>query len=745
MENIKLITMKKVIILISILSFAMASFGQVQFGGTIKAKDNAQLIGEIMRNGGAIKTSDSALLAKLNAGVSVTVGNFPGTQAVTGTFWQATQPISGSVSISGSAAVTGTFWQATQPVSGTFWQATQPVSIASMPSTPVTGTFWQTTQPVSAAALPLPSGAATSTKQSDGTQKTQIVDGSNNVVSATANALDVNIKSGGFSAVDAAPSTQNITAQDIVSSTGSGANSQSIITGTPTANSAASFTLSSYESIKVQVTGSWTGTLQPEVSIDGGTTWYITGIHQTGTPYTVASFTANFSGGLNVSGVTNFRIRATAAWTGTATIKIIATANPNSIYIANGLNLQDATVQTQKLSISAAGAAKVDGSAVTQPVSGTVTANAGTNLNTSTLALEAGGNLAAIKADADKLPSLGQTTKSASQPTVFASDQISTTTTGQSAQTATVNNIIPGTVSANATDVSQYRSFSIQIVSTGTAGTFIFEGSVDNSHFVSIPVYNFSLSQPPPIIAAITATSSNIIYVGACQYPFLRVRIATTITGGSIQAFTTLSYEPFTPTSVGVFQATAGNLNANITTLSQFASANSASDGFGVPNTTDVKNYDMFFNGTNYDRVRGNFNTTTGDAGAKVANGNGATQVNYNARGAVITALLGTISGTFTTFQFQLQWSPDAGTTWLNYGPATTNTTTPTSGNTFTFFVYPANISQAAGATPANLTTGATSQVALNTVLPRTWRVTWVIAGTSPSATITGVYVNYQL
>ena len=48
-----------------------------------------------------------------------------------------------------SHGVTGTFWQATQPVSGTFWQTTQPVSIASMPSTPVTGTFWQATQPVS--------------------------------------------------------------------------------------------------------------------------------------------------------------------------------------------------------------------------------------------------------------------------------------------------------------------------------------------------------------------------------------------------------------------------------------------------------------------------------------------------------------------------------------------------------------------------------------------------------------------
>ena len=41
-------------------------------------------------------------------------------------------------------------------------------------------------------------------------------------------------------------------------------------------------------------------------------------------------------------------------------------------------------------------ALKVDGSAVTQPISGTVTANAGTNLNTSLLALESGGNLATI-------------------------------------------------------------------------------------------------------------------------------------------------------------------------------------------------------------------------------------------------------------------------------------------------------------------------------------------------------------
>jgi hypothetical protein len=42
----------------------------------------------------------------------------------------------------------------------------------------------------------LPAGAATSAKQSDGSQKTQVVDGSGNVIGSTGNALDINIKSG---------------------------------------------------------------------------------------------------------------------------------------------------------------------------------------------------------------------------------------------------------------------------------------------------------------------------------------------------------------------------------------------------------------------------------------------------------------------------------------------------------------------------------------------------------------------
>ncbi len=49
----------------------------------------------------------------------------------------------------------------------------------------------------------------------------------------------------------------------------------------------------------------------------------------------------------------------------------------------------DPAAPSQCVAVSAGGAAKVDGSAATQPVSGTVTANAGTNLNTSALATSA--------------------------------------------------------------------------------------------------------------------------------------------------------------------------------------------------------------------------------------------------------------------------------------------------------------------------------------------------------------------
>lgn len=230
-----------------------------------------------------------------------------------------TQPVSGTVTAN-LGTIAGVSTAAKQPALGTAGTASSDVltiqGISSMTKLLVTAD--------------LPALAATSTKQSDGSQKTQIVDGSGNVISATANALDVNIKS---ESADLFPATQNITVIDSASSTATGANNQSIVIGTPTAGSAASFSLSSIETIQVEVTGIWTGTLTSEFSMDGGTTWTLRGLHQGA--YTTSSFTAGFIGGANMAGATNFRMRATATITGTAVVKISESFNTQSVYIAN--------------------------------------------------------------------------------------------------------------------------------------------------------------------------------------------------------------------------------------------------------------------------------------------------------------------------------------------------------------------------------------------------------------------------
>lgn len=100
----------------------------------------------------ALDATVSAVLTKLNAGLAVT--NFPGSQAVTGTFWQATQPVSAASLPLPTGAATETTLAALNtktPSNGqAVMSASRPVVIASNQSAiPVTGTFWQATQPVS--------------------------------------------------------------------------------------------------------------------------------------------------------------------------------------------------------------------------------------------------------------------------------------------------------------------------------------------------------------------------------------------------------------------------------------------------------------------------------------------------------------------------------------------------------------------------------------------------------------------
>lgn len=158
---------------------------------------------------------------------------------------------------------------------------------------------------------------------------------------------------------DVAPATQTVTVQDTASTTTAVANGQNFITGTPTTGSAATFSVTSATSIETQVTGVWTGTIQTEISFDGGVTWITRGIKQSGASYLSSSFTQNFQGGSNAAGVTNYRVRATQAMTGTATVKVVATVNPASIVVSNPQTLRDATTQSVTNAIKPASTAAV--------------------------------------------------------------------------------------------------------------------------------------------------------------------------------------------------------------------------------------------------------------------------------------------------------------------------------------------------------------------------------------------------
>jgi len=222
--------------------------------------------------------------------------------------------------------------------------------------------------------VPLPTGASTSALQTTGnTSLSTIATQTSHLPTSLgqttmANSLPVTIASdqsaipvtGSLSispTTDTTPATQNVTTQDLASTTTAQANGQNAITGTPTAGSAASFAVTSRESVEVEVTGTWAGTLVSEVSMDSGVTWFTRGLKQSGASYISSSFTAKFQGGLNFTGMTNYRIRATTAMTGTATVLITASSNPASITVSNPLTLRDSTVQSITATIKPASTA----------------------------------------------------------------------------------------------------------------------------------------------------------------------------------------------------------------------------------------------------------------------------------------------------------------------------------------------------------------------------------------------------
>jgi hypothetical protein len=477
--------------------------------------------------------------------------------------------------------------------------------------------------------------------------------------------------------------------------------------GTATASSTVVLAgpMTGISTVSIQVTGTWTGTLLPQCSLDNAN-WI-----PMGSTALINVSTNTYSGTIpsaaqqiyqaDIAGFPYFRVTASAAVTGTAVVTLRATNATGMVGIDNPLPSGGNTI-------------------------GSVIHTDGTNI-------------------ANILKSDG-------------------TAAGQNAiQVAGAFKEVIGSVAAvgtiiTSTDVSNYKYLSLQLTGFGTA-TVNVSFSNDNVNFIASPLFSANGSS-----SSNTNITSAGVYTAGILARYMKVTTTTWSAGtivGTLELYTQIPTTPATAVNatqtstwnVGSSSATGSAIPTNAFSIGVRDTSGNLVTPQGLSDTTDGLATDgngriirtgaetYSFNSTTWDRIRANNNTTTGDTGTKTASFAGATQTNFNQKNAYITVLCGTVSGTTPSLTAQLQFSPDAGTTWLNLGPVTTAITT--TANTSLIVIGPQNWSQTAGSTPVTLTTGATTTIAINAPLPRTWRLNYTITGTTPSFAITAVYINY--
>jgi hypothetical protein len=324
-----------------------------------------------------LPTGASTLAAQTN------VQSAPGTPQTTAITVQGNAsgvalPISGTV----TATVTGVATAANQTNGSQETQIVQggnTASVTAASALKVDGSA--VTQPVSASALPLPAGAATAANQTNGTQTTQINGGGNTATVTAANAVKVDgsaVTQPVSGTVTANAGTGNFT---VVQSTASNLNAT--VTGTVTANAGtgsftvAQATASNLNATIVGTTAAGSGASTNLVTIQGnasGTPVPISGTITASNPSVSATGSAVPADATMVGGTDGTNLRALST----------TTTGQLNTQIQGGGNTA---------TVTAASALKVDGSAVTQPVSGsgsfttigangTLTDNSGTTSGT---------------------------------------------------------------------------------------------------------------------------------------------------------------------------------------------------------------------------------------------------------------------------------------------------------------------------------------------------------------------------
>lgn len=160
----------------------------------------------------------------------------------------------------------------------------------------------------------------------------------------------------------------------------------------------------------------------------------------------------------------------------------------------------------------------------------------------------------------------------------------------------------------------------------------------------------------------------------------------------------------------------------------ELPAAAALSDAIANPTAPMLGAAAMLFNGTTFERARGNVVVTAEASSAKTATGAGAAQTNFNARGALLFLNVSAASGTTPTLDVRVQVQDPISLAWFDLPGAAFPQRTAVS--TAMLEVYPGLVDAA--------------NVRVGRALPRTWRLAWTLGGTTPSFTFS-VGVQYVL
>lgn len=291
-----------------------------------------------------------------------------------------------------------------------------------------------------------------------------------------------------------------------------------------------------------------------------------------------------------------------------------------------------------------------------------------------------------------------------------------------------------------AADVGDVSNVMLHVKNSGgtnmTAGAFAFEGSVDstdgsNGTWFAIQVVRSNANTIE------TATGTLTINAGVGQtyaweasvnaLKWMRVRCTTTVTASSTAAWKIVlgSYatEPVPAAQVTATQPVSGTVG-----VTGYPTAAAAADTYANPTITHIGADQITFNGSTWERNRsGSFTLNVDTSSARTATGNGTAAVNYSGhKNLTVWINVTAVTGSTPTCVFKLQWSPDNGTTWIDWDTTNLQTTSIT------------------GTTTALLKVGVNATTAANAAkqdfLPRQVRLQWTIGGGTPSFTFATWY-----